>query len=277
MMYFRILLWMSVILSAGCMNAHTRHEQADNIVNNTGFVHEVFTTGQFNITTYRKLGSTDDNLLAVYIEGDGYAFYRKGRQSSDPTPRSPVGLELAVRDLHPSVLYIARPCQYLPSNQLQNCDARYWSTHRYSEEAVTAINEIIDKAAPGYHRIGLIGYSGGGTIATLLAARRNDIAWLVTVTANLDHKLWTRLHGVTPLSGSLNAADYAGKIAELPQLHLAGEKDRTVPLSVIQSYMSRAAADEVRLEIIPGYDHKCCWVRDWPGLLCKISPDYCAH
>jgi hypothetical protein len=44
-------------------------------------------------------------------------------------------------------------------------------------------------------------------VASLVAARRHDVVRLVTVAGNLDHLAWTTLHGVSPLTGSLNPAD----------------------------------------------------------------------
>src|SRR5690606_25959404 len=141
-------------------------------------------------------------------------------------------------DPGPSVLYIARPCQYLPCDLLKNCDPKFWSTHRYAEEVVSAINSVIDQI-PAYEKIRLVGYSGGGSIAVLIAARRQDIDWLITIGANLDHIFWTNLHNITPLSGSLNPADYATSIQNISQLHLSGEKDKTVPASVLHSYLEK--------------------------------------
>jgi len=260
-----------------CTGISSPPEIAENIAQQSGFTKQIVNTGQFVITTYRKSSDESTDILTVYIEGDGYAFQRKNRISSDPTPKTPVALELAARDPNASILYIARPCQYLARKLLNNCDPKYWSTHRYSEEVITAINHVINQSTSSYRKIGLVGYSGGGSIAVLLAARREDIAWLVTIGANLDHEFWTNLHDVTPLSGSLNPADYAESIQDLPQLHLAGEKDRIVPVVVSHAYLDKAADyGNIQLKTVPGFDHQCCWADIWPQPLCELDSFYCS-
>ena len=210
----------------------------------------------------------------VYIEGDGFAWRRNSVLSSDPTPKNPVALKLAARDPRAAVLYIARPCQFLDPQNLKTCPPGYWSSHRYGEEVIASINEAIDQFAKrtGASEIDLVGYSGGGSIAALLAARRSDVTSLVTVVANLDHEAWTRIHDVSPLSGSLNATDIAESIQHIPQYHFVGTKDKIVPLSVTESFLDRITnSSHVGIERIPGFDHECCWVDSWPALLCEAG------
>jgi len=273
---WQVLICCILVLPA-CTGISDRSGKAETMAQQAGLTKHIVETGPFTLTTYKKSADKNTELLMVYIEGDGYAFQQKNRISPDPTPKSPVALELAARDPNPSILYIARPCQYLTRDLLNNCDPKYWSTHRYAEEVITAIDDVINQSASSYRKIGLVGYSGGGSIAVLLAARRQDVAWLVTIGANLDHAYWTSLHDITPLSGSLNPADYAKSIQDLPQLHLIGEKDKIVPASVIRAYLDKATdTGNIRLKTIPGFDHQCCWVDIWPQPLCESdSLDYC--
>ncbi|RME32557.1 MAG: alpha/beta hydrolase, partial [Gammaproteobacteria bacterium] len=157
------------------------------------------------------------------------------------------------------------------------CAPRYWSTHRYSEEVIAAMDRAIDrlKVVLGMEgsRLLLIGYSGGGQVAALLAARRNDVAGLLTVAANLDHAAWTAYHDDTPLTGSLNAAVEAPRIARLPQRHLAGEEDEVVPPAIAFAYARRLGPKGgSTVTILPGFDHRCCWIREWPALLERYQP-----
>jgi len=177
---------------------------------------------------------------------------------------------------------VARPCQYTRGDDRAGCDPRFWASDRYGEKVVQAVNAAIDWAqdAARAPRIGLVGYSGGGAVAALVAARRDDVAWLATVAGNLDHATWTRLLDLTPLSGSLNPVDEAARLRLLAQLHLVGGDDETMPAAVAQAYARKLARpDRVHVVIVPGFDHKCCWVRDWPEVLCRYQfwgLPYCA-
>ena len=133
--------------------------------------------GDFELMTFHR-GLAGATSVIVYIEGDGHVARTRTRLSNDPTPHSPVGLELAMADRSPAVLYIARPCQYLTEEQLSQCSPRYWSLARYAEKVIAATNEAIEwglattnTAHPG---LGLVGYSGRwcGRSAGGRAARR---------------------------------------------------------------------------------------------------------
>lgn len=256
------------MLAAGCTGWPPAARDPLAAAQAEGFVRAVVPAGAFDLTTLERRGTASGRLV-VYIEGDGRAYRTRRRASSDPTPRRPVSLELARRDPSPWVLWIARPCQYLDAPALMRCDRRFWTTHRYAESVVEAIDVVIDRALGlEVPRLGLVGWSGGGTVAALVAARRDDVAWLITVAANLDHRAWTRLHGVTPLAGSLNPPDRADRLRDLPQLHLVGAQDEVVPEAVVRSYLEALGnAPHARLEVIEGFDHHCCWSKLWPAPL----------
>ncbi len=270
-----------MLLTSSCDLIPARSESADAIATVAGFTGASYRTAPFDIQTYSKGVGAQKELLTVYVEGDGRAWRRKNRLSADPTPRNPIGLKLATRDSSPKVLYLGRPCQYLDKKALQECDSKYWSSHRYAPEIVRAMNNVIDQFLAIYPARGiiLVGYSGGGTLATLMAAKRQDVALLVTLAANLDHEAWTTYHEVTPLSGSLNARDVITQIAMIPQIHFLGDQDTVVPpdtLNYIRREFSKINLDPFR--IINGFDHTCCWVDSWPEILCQeslSSPAYC--
>ena len=235
-----------------------------------GFEMEAIEAGAFTLTIFHKGLDEPSGTLAVYIEGDGRAWIAPTVVSRDPTPRDPIGLRLAVLDQRRSVLYVARPCQYTRGDP--NCQPKYWSSHRFAEEVVeatdTAITRVLARSGP--RAVGLVGYSGGGAVAALVAARRTDVAWLVTIAGNLDHESWTRHHGVSPLEGSLNPRDFARELSALPQLHWVGERDVVVPPAIARSYASGLAhSRNPRVEVVPGYGHDCCWVETWPEMLCR--------
>lgn len=233
-----------------------------------GYTRETLESGGFRLAALRRGSPAPGTLLTIYIEGDGHAFRHRNRPAADPTPKRAPGLELALQDPGANVMYLARPCQFQTRPLPPNCTPALWTTARYSEAVVAAMNSAIHQAAQGFDRVALVGYSGGGTVAALIAARRSDVAWLVTVAANLDHVRWTARHGVTPLAGSLNAADVARAVQHLPQVHFVGGRDDIVPVEIVNSFM--APMDEtsrVSVRIEPGFDHECCWVEAWPRLL----------
>ena len=278
---FSKYIFFGLMLLAGCVLQADRHELAGNIANSGGLYEDGVKAGLFKLKIFRKGLESRPDRLVVYIESDGFAWRRKGILSSDPTPKNPVALKLAARDPRPAVLYIARPCQYLDLQDLKDCPSKYWSSHRYADEVISSINDAIDRSMKhaGASTVDLVGYSGGGDIAALVAARRFDVTSLVTVAANLDIDAWTRLHDVSPLTGSLNAADVAEHIQNIPQYHFVGTSDKIVPMPVTESYLKRITdRSHVMIERITGFDHKCCWVDTWPELLCKsgaIDRDYC--
>ena len=119
-------------------------------------------------------------------------------------------MKLAVIDSSPNVLYIARPCQYVPREENPNCQTDYWTFKRYAPEVLESINEVIEMYIKNNQLRGvrLVEYSGGGTLAAILAATRNDVIDLRTVAGNLDIDYFAQLHKASPLTGSLNRIDY---------------------------------------------------------------------
>lgn len=203
----------------------------------------------------------------VYIEGDGHAWLSRTLPSRDPTPRDPIGLRLALAPQEASVIYLGRPCQFVYTHD--GCPVASWTTERYSAATVAALDHMLDRALSGTSPGGiiLVGYSGGGVIATLLAARRKDVRGLITVAANLDVAMWTTHHGVTPLAGSLDPANEASALAHVPQVHFVGGKDMVVPPSVVEAFVAKLPpGTPVHLHIEPGFDHRCCWSLEWSRL-----------
>jgi dienelactone hydrolase len=189
------------------------------------------------------LNQTD--TLNVFIEGDG----------------SPgIALNMA-QQIQKNTVYIARPCQFLKIG-LQMCNKEVWTSHRFSTEVIRSMARAIDvvKIRFNVKNIRLVGYSGGGAVASLLAAQRTDVKLLITVAGNLDHHQWTEYNQIPPLSGSLNPIEYQAILETVPQIHLVGERDRTVPGSILSSYLRHLKhLDNVKSYIVNGADHTCCW------------------
>jgi pimeloyl-ACP methyl ester carboxylesterase len=258
------------LLLAGCapdLNPFiSRAAYADKIA--AGWQKQAFRTDRFDLAGYARLGNPADPSLAVFIEGDGVSYITRTEISPDPTPEHPVALQMAVKHPAANVLYLARPCQYAGGYKGRGCEPAFWTSARFAPEAVAALDQAITQftAARGLRSITLYGYSGGGTMAALLAARRQDVAGFVTVAAVLDHQVWTSHFGDSPLRYSLNPIDSVGQLRGIPQRHFVGQRDSTVPLLVAQSYLRRARLSDATVTVVPRADHTCCWADLWPDL-----------
>jgi esterase/lipase len=114
----------------------------------------------------------------------------------------------------------------------------------------------------------LIGHSGGGVLAMLLAPRIPNVKMVVTIAANLDIDRWTQYHGYSPLLSSLNPATQAPLPDNIVQLHLVGESDSNVPIQLVRPVIDKQS--NAQLLHYPGYDHTCCWTESWPSILDRL-------
>jgi hypothetical protein len=255
------------VLLQGCssLSPSIRYEYADRLATEKNWQKLTIDTTLFPIQSYVSPIQSGE-LLILYIEGDGLAWISKTKVSSNPTPLNPMALKLALKDKG-NVAYLARPCQYL-QNEL--CLKKYWTSDRFSPDVVSSMNQAVTyiKDSVGATELVLVGYSGGGAIAALISARRDDVVKLITVAGNLDHLFWTKLQGISALTGSLNPADYWRDLFMIPQLHLVGEEDKAVPLAVARSYQAVFPdSHKPIIKIIPAYSHQCCWQDNWPELI----------
>jgi pimeloyl-ACP methyl ester carboxylesterase len=152
-----------------------------------------------------------------------------------------------------------------------HCAQRYWTSARFAPEVIGAMSAALDLLRERFRakRLILVGYSGGASVAALLAERRTDVVGLVTVAGNLDHRAWTAWHHVSPLTGSLDPVDDVSALQRVPQIHLAGENDRIVPPELLEEFARRIPGAKV--EILKGYDHHCCWAENWPAIWRSIT------
>ncbi|ODN66170.1 alpha/beta hydrolase [Methylophaga muralis] len=216
--------------------------------------------GDFRLLSLLPEVQPSGESLTVFIEGDGLAWLSRSKPSFDPTPINPVSLNLALQArTNTAIAYLARPCQYLIEKNA-NCRQKYWTSHRFAPEVIEAESIALDKLkiATGTSTLRLVGYSGGGAVASLLAAYRDDVSELITIAGNLDHHTWTTQLGLSPLSGSLNPLDVQQQIAQIPQLHLIGEKDQIMPARIVKRFIDNASPNTL-IKIVPGADHHCCW------------------
>lgn len=258
-------LAVSIVL-AGCSSYQAdRLSTATHIAEPAGLTLSWVKGGDFTLAAFTRLTDPARSIV-IYIEGDGLAWLTRTRLSTDPTPRSPMGLKLAALDGGPNVVYLARPCQYTGVGINPRCGPALWSDARFSGEVIEAMNRAIDAVVPSDHGgLELVGYSGGAAVAVLMAARRQDVVSIRTVAGNLDSVAVNELHGVSPMPASLNPADVAPALAALPQVHYVGEDDTVVPPVIAQGYAAKAGDRRcIVIHVVPGITHSEGWTRIWP-------------
>jgi hypothetical protein len=265
------LLALLLCMIAGCARQQSRTtiEDLERIANKQLLFVRILSAPPFSLVALSPQSSSG-SVLRVYIEGDGQAWLTRNQLSSDPTPVTPLALLLMEVDTIPDKAYLARPCQY---RQTSACNSSYWSMRRFSHEVIASMDEALTqlKTSGNYNRLELVGYSGGGTVALLLAARRNDIASLRTIAGNLDHVWLNQYHLVSPLTGSLNPPDVAKHLDLIPQRHFVGENDKVVPEGTYRSYVGFFRDSRcIKLRIVEGADHRSGWVEHWLQYLKEI-------
>jgi hypothetical protein len=180
-------------------------------------------TDDYVLASWQKI-KDENSLVKIYIEGDGHAYTSKGYPTTDPTPRSTFLRDIAFDDVSENVVYLARPCQYIKSNDYKSVD---WTTGRFSWKIVNNMAQAIKKIADGKNVI-LIGYSGGALLCGLIINEYQQelkiVKW-ITVAGLLNHTRWTKYFDYTPLKYSMDL----NVIPNIPQIHYIGKKDTVIP------------------------------------------------
>lgn len=289
---FFLFLISSCLLISGCMSQNQFaknkvNQTAENIALSHDFKKQLIKTNTFTLTSFQKFStensthnSDPNKAMTIYIEGDGRTWITRSKLSNNPTPKNPLALKLAVLDNSPNVAYLARPCQYTPHDLDHACNPLVWSDQRFSETTIQSMNEAIGtlKKSAKSRQIHLVGFSGGGAIALLIAARRNDIASIKTIAGDLNPVALSQYHHTSPLISSLDPIAVAQKLIHLPQQHFSGEKDKTVPPFVAEEFVNRMKAIGSHCAtqtMIKDATHHDGWEVIWPTLLQK--PFLCAE
>lgn len=255
---------LAILQLSGCA---TPTQKVERFASEAGFKRQIVKGSEFNHLIYSQNTESDASVWHVYIEHDGRPWINRYTISPDPTPRRPVMLKLMATDPAPSV-YLGRPCYFeVESDQ---CNPFYWTSARYGESVVDSMAAVLTEAVPSQASIVLIGHSGGGTIAWLLASRLARVTALVTVAANLDIDAWTKYHGYSQLVHSLNPAKQKGLPESVHHIELLGGNDRNVPFQVISGFPHRSNIRH-RLVQHPDVAHLVGWDMRWSGLLRDIN------
>ena len=217
-------------------------------------------TRTFELATWQKKPFVSGQSYKIYIEGDGFAFDKYGRTTSDPTPKSTLVRELAFGDTSPNVVYLARPCQFIMSDI---CSARHWSSARFAPEVINSEYEAVKKIVSNNPVI-LIGFSGGAQVAGLIAAAKTglNVQKIITIAGNLDHLAWTQYHNLPPLNESLNLESYKKRFEQIEQIHFVGEKDIVIPPFLIEQFVK----DGFTVVRVPSARHTSGWEKIYPQI-----------
>jgi len=256
----------AALLCAACAVLQSPSDYTRTLANDARFVPVKMPDARVLAYVRRLQPELNAAPLTVYIESDGAPWRVADEPPADPTPLKPLVLSMAIADSSPATAYLGRPCQYLAEADRLKCDPRLWMQARFGEEAVVAMNQAVDqlKLGVGATAINLVGYSGGGAMAALIAARRNDVNCLVTVASPLDTNAWTDALRVSRLDLSMNPVDVAVKLQNVRQTHFRGLRDHLVPPPTSQRFLERVAGATVVDKAT--FDHQCCWSDEWREL-----------
>ena len=263
------LTFLTLVIS-GCMTVPSvdkRQGTAEHLASQHAWHQHLIETSSFNLMSVVPNNPIKGSVLTVYIEGDGFAWISSRKPSLNPTPINPVGLTLALNHSNANVAYLARPCQYVVDSR---CERKDWTSHRFAVEVIAASHQAINKLKQQLSatQLILVGYSGGGAVAALLAAKRDDVVKLITVAGNLNHKAWTDFHHISPLTGSLNPADSRKQLAKVQQTHFVGEDDTVIPPFLAYDFVAGLPAPSyAKVIVVPDQTHGCCWEFTWASLL----------
>ncbi len=246
----------------------TPAQRFDKMATKLDYSRRELSSTDFRHVAYLNKTARNTRFLHVYLEGDGTPWLTSTRVSADPTPRNPVMLKLMSLDPNPSIL-LGRPCYHGTARDAP-CHPLLWTHQRYSEYVVASMAEALNVylLKQGVEHVMLFGFSGGGTLAMLLAERIPKTRAVVTLAGNLDIDAWTRHHGYTPLHGSLNPVTQHPLRANILQLHYTSTNDQVVPPALVKKAIATQAS--AHLIVVNDADHACCWATIWQSVLARM-------
>jgi pimeloyl-ACP methyl ester carboxylesterase len=262
-LHLLIKLSLLLFLAACSTPAMRLHDQAMTF----GFQALEIEAAGFKLTSFTRLTPSADKRLHVYLEGDGRPWERGLFPAADPTTHTSTVLTLMASDPEPA-LYLGRPC-YNGHADDPGCSQNLWTGARYGERVVEAMTRALTEFCTlnGYREVVMIGHSGGGTLALLIAERLPQTVAVVTLAANYDIDIWADHHGYQRLNDSLNPAKRAVKTG-IAEWHLLGQRDNNIPPELFQQALRQRPNSNVQ---IVDADHGHGWQTIWPQMLKRLE------
>lgn len=223
--------------------------------------------GGYTLSSYYRPAANGGKRLHVYLEGDGRPWEQGLIAAADPTTRASLMLPLMAMDKS-AVLYLGRPC-YNGRAGDAGCSKEMWTAARYGETVIAAMAKGLQNfcARYSYDEVVLIGHSGGGSLAILLAKHVPQTKALVTLAVNYDIDVWADYHGLQRLTGSANPAGVPN--VGIPEWHFLAENDRNIPADLF--FQKLKARRNSHVEIVPDIDHNHGWESIWPKILANLE------
>jgi hypothetical protein len=256
----RFLILLSLLFFTSC--SYQSFDQRVNLINDANdgsFKKLIYDKGFIDIFSLQKI--INEQEVIVYIEGDGLSWIDRFTPSSDPTPVDPLTFKLAKLDQSPNVIYLARPCQYVISNE---CRKEIWTKLQYSKAILGLYEPILMEITQKHSEVHLIGYSGGSVIAMHLASLDNEkVKSVRTIAGNINPNEFTKLLNLSSYQTSINLDLMDDKIKDISQTHYYGKKDKVIPKEIYSNYQDQYFSNSCIKTIMINASHTKGWEEFW--------------
>ena len=252
-----------------CNSDQMRINKAFDLAVQNNYKPKIINSSLFPIQIFYQ--ENNSNHAVIYLEGDGLVINKYGEVALDSTPTDPMALRLASVDKrHVTKIVINRPFHYIKS---KHSDSRYWTTARYAPEVIQSILEVIKNCRKEFHfkTIEIVAYSGGASVALLLAPHLENIEKITSFAGNLDHKNWTRHHATGHLFDSLDPLKNKAILGHIQQVHFLGTIDVNTTIDLGKQYKQQIDTDKVTIVSVEGFDHDSNWPSVWQEQLMKLK------
>lgn len=267
-----LLATVAAVTLAGCsgFSPGVRESNTNHLALPVFMIPRDVAAGPFTLKGYERVHQKGE-VADLYIEGSDFVTVDGTISELNPTPKRPVGLELAAMDPNANVIWLARPCQYRKSMVGEaSCPTKYLTTHMFAPEVLTAYNTALSDIKARYQLTGfnLVGFGSGGGLAAILAGQRDDVKTLRTVAGLLDTQTYAATHGLPGFEASFNPIDSVPNLVNKPQHHYIAQFDGVVPNTVYHSFAQAFGDDRcLGYTFIQDVDHTYAWQDNWAALV----------